>query len=94
MFVSVYFYVSDVNKIQEGVGDKMGAALQWVSTCVAGLIIAFVRSWKLTLVCLSFSPLIAISGGITMKVSINRPTVCSSCLSLRTLLTTCYSYTD
>lgn len=70
MYVSVS-NASDVNKIQEGVGDKMGAALQWMSTCISGLIIAFVRTWKLTLVCLSFSPIIAICGGITMKVSFN-----------------------
>ena len=59
---------SDVNKIHEGLGDKIGAGLQWMSCCIAGLIIALVRGWKLALVSLSLSPLIAFFGGIMMKV--------------------------
>jgi len=59
---------SDANKIQEGIGDKLGTLLQNMSTCVIGLIIALVRGWKLALVCLSVSPVIAVCGSIVMKV--------------------------
>jgi ATP-binding cassette subfamily B (MDR/TAP) protein 1 len=61
-------FTSDVNKIQEGIGDKMGAFFQWMATFIAGLIIALVRGWKLALVCLSLSPVIALCGGTMMKV--------------------------
>jgi ABC-type bacteriocin/lantibiotic exporter with double-glycine peptidase domain len=60
--------VSDVNKIQEGIGDKMGGTLQYFSTLVSGLAIAFARSWKLTLVAMAFSPLLGACGAVTMKV--------------------------
>jgi len=67
--IHLHNIISDVNKIQEGIGDKLGGFFQWTSTCIAGLIIALVYGWKLALVCLSFSPVIAVCGAVMMKVS-------------------------
>lgn len=39
-----------------------------VSTVTVSMIIAFVHSWKLTLIVLGLSPLIAISGSINMAL--------------------------
>ncbi|ELU01162.1 hypothetical protein CAPTEDRAFT_219712 [Capitella teleta] len=54
----------DVNKVKEGIGDKIGNFWQWISTFVTGIIIGFAYGWKLALVIFSVSPLLAISGGI------------------------------
>ena len=48
-------------QISLGVGDKFGLTLQAVSQIITGLIIAFYKSWLLTLVMLSISPLIFVS---------------------------------
>lgn len=58
---------TDVNVIQAGIGDKIGSAAQFLAQGVVGFIIAFVYSWKLTLVILSITPFLAISGAIFAK---------------------------
>ncbi|XP_062600445.1 ATP-dependent translocase ABCB1-like isoform X1 [Saccostrea cucullata] len=58
----------DVNKIQTGIGDKMGIFFQWFSSFLTGVIIGFVYGWKLTLVILAFSPLIVIAALIQDKL--------------------------
>jgi ABC-type multidrug transport system fused ATPase/permease subunit len=50
-------------------GDKFGNAIQYLSTCIGGFAIGFIRGWKLTLVILSLSPLLfALSVGFTKVV--------------------------
>ncbi|KAL2307451.1 hypothetical protein Nmel_000417 [Mimus melanotis] len=51
----------DINAIREGIGDKISIFLQFFSTFVSGLIIGFIYGWKLALVVLSVSPLLAAS---------------------------------
>uniref|UniRef100_A0A8C2C9G1 ABC-type xenobiotic transporter n=1 Tax=Cyprinus carpio TaxID=7962 RepID=A0A8C2C9G1_CYPCA len=59
----------DVYKINEGIGDKLGMLLQSLSTFLAGIIIGFVKGWKLTLVILAISPLLGISAVMTSFTS-------------------------
>uniref|UniRef100_A0A8C9NMX6 ABC-type xenobiotic transporter n=1 Tax=Serinus canaria TaxID=9135 RepID=A0A8C9NMX6_SERCA len=54
----------DINTIREGIGDKISIFLQFFSTFVSGLIIGFIYGWKLTLVVLSVSPLLAASAAV------------------------------
>ena len=68
----MWIYSSDVAKLVAGIGDKMGLFFQYTATFVAGIIIAFVYSWKLALVMTSVSPLIAMAGMVMAKVSITR----------------------
>jgi ABC-type multidrug transport system fused ATPase/permease subunit len=58
----------DINKVVEGIGSKVGMAIQFTVTFFAGFAIGFVYSWKLTLVILSLTPLMIIAGGIMGKV--------------------------
>ncbi|XP_052095836.1 ATP-dependent translocase ABCB1-like isoform X5 [Mytilus californianus] len=58
----------DINKIHEGIGDKMGSCLQWTSGFLTGFIIGFIYGWKLTLVILAISPLLAITGFVMNKL--------------------------
>ncbi|XP_032091717.1 ATP-binding cassette sub-family B member 5 [Thamnophis elegans] len=54
----------DINTVHKGIGDKIGLIIQEFSTFLMGIIIGFVYGWKLTLVILSVTPLIAVSGGL------------------------------
>lgn len=67
-YCNIHSNFSDVNKIRDGLGDKFGSFVQFISTFIASIIIGFVRGWKLTLVILSLSPLMFISAVIFTKV--------------------------
>ena len=56
---TIGFFNSDINKIHLGIGDKMGTFIQWMAGFFAGFAIGFAYGWKLTLVILAISPLLA-----------------------------------
>ncbi|TWW79227.1 Multidrug resistance protein 1 [Takifugu flavidus] len=58
----------DVYKIQEGISDKMGLLIQASSTFIVSFVIGFTTGWKLTLVILAVSPLLAIAGALYNKM--------------------------
>ena len=62
------FANSDVTKIQNGIGDKVAMVIQSVTMFLTGFIIGFAYSWKLTLVILSLTPALVVTGAITGKV--------------------------
>ncbi|XP_075683429.1 ATP-binding cassette sub-family B member 5-like isoform X1 [Rhinoderma darwinii] len=61
----------DVNKINDGIGDKVGHLVQNVTTCVGGLVIGLIKGWQLALVILATSPLVAISTAICSKMVVS-----------------------
>ena len=67
-FFSYFRICSDVYKIQEGIGDKVGMLIQSFSTFIASFVIGFTKGWKLTLVILSVSPALGISAALFSKV--------------------------
>ncbi|CAG5131707.1 unnamed protein product, partial [Candidula unifasciata] len=58
----------DLERVKEGIGDKVGLAIQFLAQFVAGFIIGFIKGWKLTLVIMSLSPILAICSGLLGKV--------------------------
>uniref|UniRef100_A0A674AXT6 ABC-type xenobiotic transporter n=1 Tax=Salmo trutta TaxID=8032 RepID=A0A674AXT6_SALTR len=52
----------DINTINEGLGDKICVFVQFFCTFLSGFVIGFIFGWKLTLVILAVSPLLAGSG--------------------------------
>ena len=62
-------YLSDVEKIQAGIGDKVAVFIQYFTTFIAGYAIAFAISWKLALVTATVLPLMSTLGAILAKVS-------------------------
>ncbi len=58
-----------MTKIQNGIGDKVGTVIQSTSMFLAGFIIGFTYSWKMTLVIMSLSPALIVTGAIIGKVS-------------------------
>ena len=61
-------------QISLGVGDKFGLTLQTISMMITGLIIAFYKSWLLTLVMLAVSPLIFLCV-VFLVVSLKKPMI-------------------
>ena len=62
-------YYSDMEKIQAGLGEKLGLFLQYMTTFVAGYIIAFIADWRLALVMSTLLPVLAIIAGTNARVS-------------------------
>ncbi|XP_072431431.1 ATP-dependent translocase ABCB1-like [Chiloscyllium punctatum] len=62
---------ADINKINEGIGDKIGLLFQYIATFAGGIIVGFARGWKLTLVILAASPLLALSAVLWSKLTVS-----------------------
>ena len=58
----------DLNKLQDGLGEKIGMLVFCTSSFLASIINAFIHGWQLTLVMLASMPLLAIAMGILGKV--------------------------
>lgn len=63
---------SNLDRIKEGIGDKLGLLVQYSAQLVAGFVIAFVYSWKLTLVMMALTPLLVILVILMSKVRLFR----------------------
>ncbi|ESO88014.1 hypothetical protein LOTGIDRAFT_126879, partial [Lottia gigantea] len=59
----------DIGRIHEGLGDKLGSSVQWISAFLAGCIIGFINGWKLTLVILSISPVLILASALMSKLA-------------------------
>jgi ATP-binding cassette subfamily B (MDR/TAP) protein 1 len=57
---------AETRKYQDGLGDKLAQVIQQVSCFIAGLIIAFVKGWELTLVILACLPLLFVLAAAMM----------------------------
>ncbi|XP_034509139.1 ATP-binding cassette sub-family B member 5 [Ailuropoda melanoleuca] len=64
----------DINKISDGIGEKIALLFQNISTFSIGLTIGLVKGWKLTLVTLSISPLIIASAAMFSRIIISLTT--------------------
>merc|ERR1719295_1419289 len=58
----------DLNKLQEGIGEKIGMLSFFTGTFILSIIVAFVYGWDLTLVIMSMIPFMVIFGGMATKV--------------------------
>jgi len=58
---------ADAAKVRGLVGDALQLAVQNSATLVAGLVIAFISNWELSLIILALIPLIGLNGWIQMK---------------------------
>ncbi|KAI4873021.1 hypothetical protein NFI96_023271 [Prochilodus magdalenae] len=58
----------DINTINDGLGDKICIFVQFFCRFLAGIIIGFIFGWKLTLVIMSVSPLLAGSAAVWSKI--------------------------
>ncbi|KAI8865498.1 hypothetical protein GQ42DRAFT_151728, partial [Ramicandelaber brevisporus] len=58
----------DVNLINEGIAEKIGFIFQNLTQFIGGFIVAFVYSWRLTLVLMCALPLLALGGALMSKM--------------------------
>jgi len=58
----------DLNKLQEGIGEKLGMLTFYSGTFLFSMVIAFAYGWDLTLVILSMLPLMSVFGALAAKV--------------------------
>ncbi|KAI9025534.1 P-loop containing nucleoside triphosphate hydrolase protein [Hyaloraphidium curvatum] len=59
-----YRLSGNIALLQEGISEKVGNLLQYVSSFISAFIVSFVLSWRLSLVLCSALPLLVISGWI------------------------------
>lgn len=53
--------------VQQGISEKVPMSLQFVSSFIAGIIIAYTQSWRLALAMSSILPCIMLTGGLMGK---------------------------
>lgn len=58
----------DLDKMKEGIGEKLGIFTYLTTSFISSIIISFVYGWKLTLVVLSCAPIIIIATAVVAKV--------------------------
>ena len=49
---------AQLEQVEQGMGDKLGHVLMMICQCISGFVIAFITSWKITLVMLCMAPFI------------------------------------
>ncbi len=57
----------DTSRIRGAVGDQLGLLAQNIVTLIAAYVIAFIASWKMTLVITATVPIIAVAGYFQAK---------------------------
>ena len=60
---------SDLDKLHDGIGDKLSYLIQFIATFFGGLVISFLKSWKVSLLLLGFIPIFAICACTLSKAS-------------------------
>ena len=59
-FLFVLLCFSDLNKLQEGIGEKIGMFVFFMTICLASLTNAFYHGWELTLVMFAAMPILMV----------------------------------
>ncbi|CAH1787977.1 unnamed protein product [Owenia fusiformis] len=59
----------DMNKIVDGIGDKLGSFIMMVTAFVAGFVVGFIYGWKLTLVIAAICPILVLAALILAKIN-------------------------
>lgn len=62
------FVCRDLDKMKDGMGEKVCIFIYLVSSFSASIIISFIYGWKLTLVVMSCAPIIVIATAVVAKV--------------------------
>ena len=60
--------LSDIDKIHDGIGDKLTILVQWVTTFFAGFVIGFIRGWQLALLLIAVTPFMVAGAAVFSKV--------------------------
>lgn len=47
----------NIEKVKDGIGHRLGSIVQFIATFISGFIVGLLKSWKLSLALLAFSPI-------------------------------------
>ena len=61
-------FLSDLDKVYAGIGDKLAIFFQWITTFFAGFAVGFYGEWRLTLLLLGVTPFLVVAAFILAKV--------------------------
>lgn len=64
----IQFFFRDLEKLQNGIGEKVGIFIYLLSSFFYSIIISLIYGWKLTLVVLSCAPIMIVATAIVAKV--------------------------
>ncbi|KAE9553369.1 hypothetical protein FO519_003432 [Halicephalobus sp. NKZ332] len=62
----------DLERVREGLGDKLSLFIQMISAFLAGFIVGFIYNWQMSLVMLCFTPLLAFTNAWMGKMMAQR----------------------
>ena len=68
LLLTLSLSLSDIDKIHDGIGDKLTILVQWVTTFFAGFIIGFIRGWQLALLLIAVTPFMVAGAAVFSKV--------------------------
>lgn len=66
--MGVYVCCRGIENIHDGIGHKECLLIEYITTFLGGVILAFLISWKLALAIMTMLPLIVILGAMDVKV--------------------------
>ena len=66
---------SDLERVREGLGDKLSLFIQMVSAFFAGFIVGFIYNWQMSLVMLLFAPFLALTNSWMGKMAAKRTAI-------------------
>ena len=58
----------DLNKMQDGIGEKVGMLIRFIVTGLGSFIIPYIQNWRISLVLTAIVPVMAIMGGVMGKI--------------------------
>ena len=67
----VFHFIRDMERLNDGFGDKMATFIQWFATFLGGYSIGFATGWKLTLVVMAAAPLLVIVAATLGRVRLH-----------------------
>ena len=73
---------ADTNLVQDGISEKIPLTLTAISTFVTAFVVAFIKYWKLTLICSStvFAIVLTMGGGSSFIIKYNKQSLASYAL--------------
>uniref|UniRef100_A0A914DR54 Uncharacterized protein n=1 Tax=Acrobeloides nanus TaxID=290746 RepID=A0A914DR54_9BILA len=62
----------DLERVREGLGDKLSLFIQMLASFVAGFIVGFIYNWQMSLIMLLFTPLLMLASFLMAKTASER----------------------
>lgn len=68
----ITYFISDLERIREGIGSKFSIVTQYVSTFFTGIIVGLCVNWRLTLIIFCIAPFLIVASAALSIVKYKR----------------------